>query len=305
MGNRKWLAEILAIPTALGHLRNGDLDAMYQVASQGADMAAHIGADEQECDGALMMGLASQLRGQYEVAITSLQRSRRAGAAAGLPFLEAEALCGLGMVHMDISDSLMDQIKEFHSRASVLMEAPLGAVMGGLGWGEIGFCALAAGDVESASALFEKGLEVSTAMKYLARPLLLVGSAFVAMGRDNPDEAGKLVDEARKFEEERGMRNWYPLVAYAEGQVSTARGDAEGALAAFGRGEEQALQMGMRPFIWQNRAAAASALEALGRPVEASAKRDAARAVIDEIADLFEDETLRGLYLESAAKKQA
>ena len=44
---------------------------------------------------------------------------------------------------------------------------------------------------------------------------------------------------------------------------------------------------------------------ALGRPVEASAKRDAARAVIDEIADLFEDETLRGLYLETAAKKQA
>ena len=126
-----------------------------------------------------MMGQVCWLRGQYEDAIDSLQRARRTGVAAGFPFLEAEALCGLGTVYMDISDTLSDQVQEFHSRALVLMETPLGACMGAFGWGEIGFCALAGGDVDGASKLFEKGLDISTAMKYLARPFLLVGSAFV------------------------------------------------------------------------------------------------------------------------------
>ena len=305
LGSRKWLSEILALPTTLYHLRNGDLDAAFQSAEQGAQMAAQIGGDENECTGALMMGQICWLRGEYQDAIGHLQRARQAGVAAGMPFLEAEPLCLLGMVHTDISAELMDQTQEFHSRALALMETAMGAVMGAAGWGEVGFCLLAAGDVDGAAEQFEKGFDRSTAMKYLAQPLLLVSSAFVAMARNSPDEAARLIAEARQFADEREMQHFYPLVSFAEGQISAGRGDLESALRNLSRGEEQAMEMGMRPLALQNRAAMVGVLDGLGRSDEAAAKRTQARAMIDEIAGLFQDEELRALYLESATKKLA
>ena len=305
VGNRRWLAEILAVSTTLYHLRNGELDAAYQSANQGAQLATQIGWDEQECEGALMMGQVCWLRGEYQDAIGHLQHARQAGVASGMPFLEAEPLCLLGLVHMEISAELMDQTQEFHSRALALMETPMGVVMGAAGWGEVGFCLLAAGDVDGAAELFEKGFDRSTAMKYLARPLLLVGSALVAMARNSPYEAARLVAEARQFAYEREMRHFYPLISFADGQVSAGWGDLESALRNLSHGEEQAMQMGMRPLALLNRAATAGVLESLGRSDEAAAKRTDARVMIDEIAGLFQDETLRALYLESATKKLA
>ena len=303
LGNRRWLAEILALPTTLYNMRNGDLDAAYRSAEQGAQMAAQIGAVDVESEGALFMGQVCWLSGRYEEAIGHLQRARQTGVGSGMPFLEAEPLCELGAVHMDNSDKLSDQANEFHSRALALMETPLGACMGAAGWGEVGFTVMATGDVDGAAELFKKGLDTSTALKFLARPMLLVGSAFVAMARGNPDEAARLLEEARQFVEEREMQHFYPLVFFAEGQVSAGRGDPESVLQRFGRGEELALQAGMRPLVWQARAAAAGVLETLARPDDAAEKRDAAQAMIDEIAGLFQDESLRDLYLESATAK--
>ena len=303
LGNRRWLGEILALPTSLYNMRAGDLDATFRSAEEGAQMAALIGAADVESTGALFMGQVCWLSGRYEEAIGHLQRARQTGVASGMPFLEAEPLCELGAVHMDISDKLSDQANEFHTRALALMETPLGACMGAAGWAEVGFSVLATGDVDGAAELFKKGLDRSTAMKYLARPMLLVGSAFVGMARNDPDEATRLLEEARQFVEEREMQHFYPLVSFAEGQVSAGRGDPESALQSFSRGEELALQIGMRPLVWQARAAAAGVLEALDRPDDAAAKRDAARDMINEIAGLFQDSSLRDLYLESATKK--
>ena len=305
LGNRKWLAEILTVPTPFYNLRNGDLDAAYRHAEEGAQMAEQIGAAQQEADGALLMGQVSWMRGDYEDAIVCNQRARQAGVASGFPYLEAAALCTLGSAYMDISAGLIDEVREFHSRAMALMETPIGACMGAAGWGEIGFCLLAAGDVDGAADLFEKGLSHSNAMKYLARPALLVGSAFVVMARNAHDEAARILEEARQFAEEREMQHFYPMISFADGQVAADRGDLELGLQGFSRGEEQALEMGMRPLVWQTRAAAARLLESLGRAADAETKWSQARATIDEIADLFQDESLRTQYLESAKKKLA
>ena len=159
------------------------------------------------------------------------------------------------------------------------------------------------GDLDRASELFHKGLTISTAPQNLARPQLLVGSAFVALARSNLDDAAKFVQEAREFAEERAMKHLYPLIAFADAQVSAARGEAERALEQFTLAEELALEMQMRPLVWQARAGAAQALSASGRDGEADEKRRAAQAMIDEIAGLFEDEKLRAMFVEGTTQR--
>ena len=303
LGNRKWQSELLGYPMAIHHLRNGELEAAKQSAEMGADLAAQIGAAEPEGSAQINLGQISWLRGEYESAIDHYQRALRAGQTCGLPFVQATALCGLGTAHMDISSRFLDQTSQFHSQALELMELPLGTVTGGLAWADLGFCELAAGNLDRAGDFFEKGLNVSTAYKFLARPMLLVGSAFVSLGRNDVDAATRLVQEARGFAEERVMRHFYPLMSLAQAQVSVGQGDPSRALEEFSRGESLALEMGMRPLAWQARAGAAQVLSNLGREGEAADKRSGALELIHEIGGLFEDQSLRSMYLEDAVKK--
>ena len=171
---------------------------------------------------------------------------------------------------MDISGQLFDQTSQYHTEALELMELPLGTVTGGLAWADLGFCVLAAGSPEQANEFFKKGLTVSTAFKFLARPLLLVGSAFVAWARDDASTAAALVQEAQEFVDERAMKHFYPLLSLANAQVRLASGDPTGALASFNRADDLAGEMGMRPLAWQSRAGAAQVLSALGQEKEAS-----------------------------------
>ena len=162
---------------------------------------------------------------------------------------------------------------------------------------------MAAGNVTSASDLFQKGLTISTATKNLVRPQLLVGSAFVALSQGQIDNAKRLVQEARGFAEERHMKHFYPLLALAEGQISTTDGDMDAALESFSRAEALALEMGMRPLVVQARIGAGQILSATGRTSELEEKRHKSQQMIDEIADFFQDDKLRAMYIESAAEK--
>ena len=99
------------------------------------------------------------------------------------------------------------------------------------------------------------------------------------------------------------MRHFYPLVAFAGAQISAVRGETEPALEKFSQAEHLALEMRMRPLVWQVRAGAAQALAASGRSAEADARRHQARAMIDEIAGLFQDDGLRNQYVESTTRK--
>ena len=101
------------------------------------------------------------------------------------------------------------------------------------------------------------------------------------------------------------MKHLYAFVAFAGAQVSAAQGRWEQALDSFTRAEEQALRMQMRPLVWQARAGAAQVLSGAGRTSKAEAKRAEARHMVDEIAGLFNDEKLRGTFLESATSKLA
>ena len=303
LGNRKWQSELLGFTIPLHHMRNGELEAAIQSAEMGANLAAQIGAAEQEGYACISLGQISWLRGEYEPAIGHYQRALQAGRTSGLPFIQATALCGLGTPHMDISSKLFDQTSQYHAEALEMMELPLGTVTGGLNWADLGFCVLATGNVDRAGQFFEKGLTVSTAFKLLARPMLLVGSAFVAMARSDATMAAELVQEAQAFADERAMKHFYPLLSLADAQVRLASGDPVSTLASFNRADDLAVEMGMRPLAWQARAGAAQVLSALGREAEASEKRAGALGLIHEIGGLFEDQSLRSMYLEDAVKK--
>jgi hypothetical protein len=99
------------------------------------------------------------------------------------------------------------------------------------------------------------------------------------------------------------MRYHYPLTALVEGQVLAARGEHERGLEALERAEKEALALGMRPIVWQARLARSSALAAVEQMDRARQERAAARAIVQEIAGLFKEETLREAYLQSTLPK--
>ena len=201
---------------------------------------------------------------------------------------------------MDVSPRMSGETSKYHTEALELLEQPLGPVTGGLAWADLGFCVLAAGDAQRALEFFQQGLNTPTAFMYLARPLLLVGSAFVALGGGDIEGAGSLVQEAREFTESRSMRHFYPLMSLANAQVSLAMGDTAQALESFNRAEELASEMTMRPWTWKAQAGAAQVLAGMGRQGESDAKRSGAMAMLNEMAGLFEDPKLSAMFLEDA-----
>lgn len=305
LGNRKWQAELLALPISFHHLVNGDLGGVLRSAQDAAERAAQIGAAEQEAYGALMSGQACWLRGEYEPAIAHQRQMLEAGRASGLPFLEAAALCCLGTTYLDISPDYSQQATEYYGEALGMMDKPLGSVMGGMMWARMGFCALAAGELERAGEFFQKGLTISTALKYLARPHSLIGSAFVALSNSDVDEADRLVTEAHSFVQERGMKHLEPLVSLARAQVNVAHGEPELALASLAQVEASAQEMEMRPLVLQARLGAAQVLGGLGRKEDQAMKLGEARSMIEEISGLFQNEDLRRQYVECATGKLA
>ena len=303
LGNHKWRSEILGFSNAIYQLRNGDLNSAAESAQTAADLAARIGAGTQEGLAELSLGQICWLRGEYQEARGHYERALEAGRTSGPPFIQVSALCGLGTVHLDISGTLADKTKQYHTEALAIMELPLGTATGAMAWAELGFSSLALGDPQQATDYFQKGLEVPTALMFLARPLLLVGSAFVALGGGDVSGAATLMDTAREFAEQREMRHLYPLLSLAEANLNLARENAAGALDSFNRAEQLALEMDMKPWAWQARGGAAQVLAGLGRQDEANAKRSEALATINEIANQFRDDQLGALYPADAAKK--
>jgi len=250
-----------------------------------------------------MLGTIASECGEYERALTWFKRMQTAARESGIPLFDVMVLSALGSCYLDISETFLAQTIEAHTQALKLMEDPVGLSAGGTAWAELGFCFLKVGDVDQAGEFFHKGLNVPTTQMLLNKPRFLIGMALVALARDHIDEAARFVVEARAYVEERAMKNLYPLVWLTEARISAANGNLERALEQFARAEALALEMTMRPLVWQARAAAAGILSALGRTGEAEARRQGARGMIDEIAGLFADERLRVMFVESATRR--
>ena len=91
---------------------------------------------------------------------------------------------------------------------------------------------------------------------HLLRSKLLVGATRVALAKGDNNLAANLLQEARTFTEERGMRDLYPLITFTNAQLLTTRGEVDDALEQYDLAEASALEMNMRPMVWQALSAA-------------------------------------------------
>lgn len=304
IGDKKHIGEALAFAVPIGHLRRGDLDAARQAAERALEIGALISNLNILADGNYVLAELARARGDYPSAMVLYRRSLEAARQMGMPFMEVIPLAGLGSVSQAIGGPFAREAAQHHARALDLLSNPAGMAAGGTGWAEVGFRLLASGDVGGAAEMFEKGLTVPTMMGTLEMPYHHIGAARVALARGDAAGAESHLAQARTLVESRGMRHRMPLVELTDGRVRSARGEADGALEAFARAEALAAPMGMRPVILEARTEAARWLASLGREAEAEVKRREARAMVEEIAGLFEDPEMRREYLENAARAE-
>jgi hypothetical protein len=266
-------------------------------------IAHRIGTAFPESLGLRLLAEIAHLQGEYESAFDLLKRTDAAAQASGLPFMAANTPAAAGLMYLEINEKYIDKTKELQARTLEAMENPMAASAASSALADLGFCALVIGDVETASQMFNDGLARPTIMGLLEKPRYLVGLALVALAQNQLDDAVKNVQAARAYVEAHAMAYVEPFLDWADAQVRAALGEKVHALELYARAESGAVEMVMRPLVWQSRAHAARLLAAMGRQDEAQGKRQAARAMIDEIAGLFSDEKMREKFLESATKK--
>ena len=301
-GNRVYESELVGMTLPICYLSAADLRSAQSHAEQGLAVASEIGATLNVAGSSLMLATIFRLQGDYERSVGFWQSARETSGAIGLAYVEAAALGGLGATYLDISPELAAKTQEYHAAALAMMDGLLAKGMGTMVWADIGFCALAQDDPAQAKALFERALTEPTSARIEARPQALIGLALLAFHDGDAPEAARLLAEARDFTHERAMAHFYPFVDMAAGSVAAPSAPEE-ALEHFALAETAAIASGMRPVLWQVRAGAAGALAALGRQAEADAKLAEARETVEAIAQTFEDDTLRGLFVENAAQK--
>ena len=301
-GNRVYESELLGLALPIYYLSTADLPSARSHAEQGLAIATEVGATPSAAEASMMLAMIFRLQGDYERSVRCWASARDTSGSIGLVYVEAAALGGLGGTYFDISPELAAKTGEYHAAALAMMDGPVASAMGTMVWAEIGFCALAQGDPAQAKALFERALTEPNGSRIEDRPQALIGLALLSLHEGDAGEAVRLLEEARTFTHERSMAHFYPFVDMAAGAVAAASAP-EQALEHFAHAETAAIASGMRPVLWQVRAGAATALAAVGRQAEAEAKLAEARETVEAIAQTFEDDTLRGLFVENAARK--
>ena len=298
--NLRFQSDLLAFPIAFHHLLQGNIAEALRAVEAGVALAVRINYGMAVAVGRYLAGTIYAILGDYEKAIASYEESAGAGRALGWPFVEAMGLAGLATVHHELGETHAGEVADYQGQTNALLELPTGMSAGGVAWLDLGFGALASGQIERADELFQLGLTVPTMHGQLNRPLFLMASAIVALARGNAAAAAEGIDEARECVRDRGMVFLYPQVDLVDGRAQAALGNASVALDRFADAESRATELGFRPLIWQARAATAELFDMLGRDAEANTKREAAQAGIEAIAARFADAALGAAYRHTA-----
>jgi tetratricopeptide (TPR) repeat protein len=299
IGDREHEAALLTQSIPMSLAARGELDEARQAAEQGLEIAGRIGSIISLVYGNWLLGEIARWRGEYETALLYGSRSMEAALPVEelMPFITVQPLGSLGTTYLEISGHFSEQVARFHRHALQILENPGGQAGGGTAWADLGFCAMAVGDLEAAEVSFQKGLNHPSMFMLVERPRHLAGMALIELRRGRTSEASRYVAEAQAYAGERNMKSLEPLLAFVSGQILAAQGATGPALEALERAEVLGLQMNLRPIVWQARLASAEALEAAGLTVEGAGERAAARAIVEEMAALFADPTLQEAFL--------
>ncbi len=305
IGDRLHEAWASATTLAICHTRNGDLDAALTAANEGVSIGRRIGAVGVLIYGQWLQAEIHHWRGEYEAALAAATQAMD----AALPlegmadFMVVQPMGALGSLLLDLDGRLTDRVAELHRHALRLLETPAGAPGGGSAWADLGWCAIAVGDLQVAREVFEKGLNHPTMFMMLEKPRHLAGMAMVLLGEGDVNGAMAMADEARRFAEERQMRHHYPMVNLVLGRVFAAAGLHADALEALHEAEQSAVGLRMRALLWRIQVSSAQSLAALGEANAAEAKLDQARETVAEIAELIDERETRSSYQRRMAEE--
>lgn len=293
------LHEAVFLATIIPHalVARGDLAGARGSAAEGLRIALEIGALVVEGEGSLALGHIDRMQGRYQEAIARYRRAAEAGAASSAPWTSSMALCALGSTLIEVSRTLLPQAVEVHADAAAILATPGGGLPGASAWAELGFCALAAGELDEAAEWFQRGLMQRTMTMNVERPRLLLGMAGVLLARGDAGGALHRVNLARDYAVEREMRHFLPAIALTEGRALHALGDREAALAVLRECEKLAAEMGMRPVLWQALRERAAVLEELGGNSDGESARSKAEEIMAVIAADLSDPDLRSAFL--------
>jgi class 3 adenylate cyclase/tetratricopeptide (TPR) repeat protein len=305
IGDREHEAGVLTGSIPLCLIRDGKFKQARDALEEGVEIGTKIGAIGPQVFGNWQLAELARLVGDYEQALTHAHSALDTALPVEefMPFMVVPPLGTIGSLYQEISDQFTDKIAEFHHHALRLLETPAGVMSGSTAWADLGFCAMALGDLSLAEESFQKGLHQPTMFYLLERPRIMAGAALLALKRNDLKEAYKLALEARTYAEERQMRHMYPLTSLVESKVQKSSGQLDSALAGFKRSEVEAETLSMRPIILEARHAQAKVLTSMGRDEEANTKLSQAKEMMEEIADLFQDEALRSEYLRNKMAK--
>jgi tetratricopeptide (TPR) repeat protein len=305
IGDREHEASLLTGVLPLCYIRDGEFQAAHQVLLEGLELADRIGSLFSKVWAGWILADLLLWQGEYEMALLYGQAALEAALPieSFMPFLVVPPLGALGMIYLELSENFTDMVSELHQHALRLLESPGATMTGGTAWADLGFCALAQGNLALASQVFDKGLHVPTMFTLIEQPRLLAGAALLACQHGDLDHALSLAQEADSYATQRRMRHLLPLTSLTLGKINAARGELDSAGQAFQKAESEARSMGMRPLAWQAMAAAGDALAAANQIEPALLKRTAAQALVIEIADQISDLDLQHRYRKSALAK--
>jgi tetratricopeptide (TPR) repeat protein len=261
LGSRAHVAEVLVFPIPTYLLRGGESDAALEAAREGVAIAQAIGDAINMFTGAVTLAALYNSRGDYEKARETAGQVVAAGPQLGdfAPFVLPMALAQVLSASRGLGQSAYEQALLQHAAELAEMEP----FMDALACAELGFGALADGNLEQAESRFRRGLDQPSGSWLLERPRLLAGAALVKLARGETLAGLQLVADGRVFAAEREMRHVYPLLDLVDARLSLASGDAWRAVEQFQSAEHAAAALRMGPLVEQARMGAAQARAAL------------------------------------------
>lgn len=283
--------------------REGKLTEAWEQARKAAEISAHI-ASSTASVAALQAGVAADLLGDFENALSFYARALELGEESGQFFNSAAAAAAMARIYVELGGS-WDEVAASEAKALEHLETPMGETMASSVLADLGWAALGRGDLESALDLFARGLAGSSASKLIETPRLLLGLASVRVRRGELDSASELIAEANTFVEERQMAYYRPVVAAARGEALLARGRNQEAAAAFAEGIEGAAAMGLVGLEWRQRASMARALIGAGQVDAAAEEAETARNLVAQQADRIIDLSMQASFLDRASGELA
>jgi tetratricopeptide (TPR) repeat protein len=302
-GHLGWEAELLGYTLPLYYLSRGNLVEAVETAEKGTNLALQIGSLGRAATGLLIQAMIARMTGDYDRALSLNQRAMQKAQESGLLYIESAALCEIGATFVDISPRISTQAVEPHRRALQILDMPMGNAFASMVLAQVGFCAIAEGNFDDASALLRRGLGAASGTRLFATPQLNLGLGIISLIRGDTEQSFDFIEKADSYAREHEMFFFQPFTGMVKGMFFGATGQPEQAMECYRSAEEQSLAMGMRPVLWQVRAGMAGLMAADGKPEEAGEMRESARQVVELIASGISDAELRGQFVGNATGK--